>query len=85
MTTIVFLYSLHFNVSHIIYSVSSIINKIVILRFYLLSYNIQCHQFSAYSKFPDNVSVTDDDGGSANITSQQYVVVYNPSAGYVTG
>lgn len=65
---------------------SSITNKIVILKFNPLSDNIQCHQFSAYSKFSGDVSVTDDDdGGSANITSQQYVVGYNQSAGYMTG
>ncbi|HET7459335.1 MAG TPA: DNA/RNA non-specific endonuclease [Gemmatimonadaceae bacterium] len=31
------------------------------------------------------VTVTDDDGASATYTSQQYVVVYDPSAGFVTG
>lgn len=31
------------------------------------------------------VTVTDDDGGAATQTSRQYVVVYDPTAGFVTG
>uniref|UniRef100_UPI00351C5BC0 beta strand repeat-containing protein n=1 Tax=Methanomethylovorans sp. TaxID=2758717 RepID=UPI00351C5BC0 len=43
------------------------------------------HSYNTAGTYWVTLNVTDDDGGSANVTSQQYVVVYNPSAGYVTG
>jgi hypothetical protein len=42
------------------------------------------HAYGAAGVYPLTVTVTDDDGGSASATFQ-YVVVYDPSAGFVTG
>jgi probable HAF family extracellular repeat protein len=41
--------------------------------------------FTAAGVYTVTVTVTDDDGGSAVAVATEYVVVYDPSAGFVTG
>lgn len=43
------------------------------------------HTYGAAGVYTVSVTVEDDDGGSANQTYSQYVVVYDPDGGFVTG
>ena len=43
------------------------------------------HTYTSAGVFQVKVTVTDDDGGSDTETAQTFVVVYDPSAGFVTG
>jgi len=43
------------------------------------------HTYAAAGVYQITLTVTDDDGGSDSETLQYYVVIYDPSAGFVTG
>ncbi|MGG1676646.1 choice-of-anchor L domain-containing protein [Neobacillus sp. NRS-1170] len=43
------------------------------------------HTYATPGIYKVQLKVTDDDGGSASVIAVQYVVVYDPSAGFVTG
>ena len=43
------------------------------------------HTYSTPGVYTVSLTVTDKDGGEANATCEQYVVIYDPSAGFVTG
>lgn len=43
------------------------------------------HTYTTPGIYKVQLAVTDDDGGSASVIADQYVVVYDPSAGFVTG
>lgn len=43
------------------------------------------HTYTTPGIYKVQLTVTDDDGGSASVVAEQYVVVYDPSAGFVTG
>jgi PKD repeat protein len=43
------------------------------------------HTFAAAGTYTVSVTVTDDDGGTGTQVATTYVVVYDPSAGFVTG
>jgi len=43
------------------------------------------HLYSAAGVYTVSMTVTDDDGAASNTSIYQYVVVYDPSAGFVTG
>jgi hypothetical protein len=43
------------------------------------------HTYSGAGVYTLKVTVTDDDGGAATFTSTQFIVVYDPNAGFVTG
>jgi hypothetical protein len=44
----------------------------------------QDHTYAEAGVYPITVTVTDDDGGAATQT-YEYIVIYNPSGGFVTG
>jgi PKD repeat protein len=43
------------------------------------------HAFTAAGTYTVTLTLSDDDGGTATATAATYVVVYDPSAGFVTG
>ena len=43
------------------------------------------HTYTIAGVYEITISVNDDDGGVSNTASHQYVVVYDPAAGFVTG
>lgn len=43
------------------------------------------HTYTSTGVYPVTVTVTDNNGGSGSLTAQSYVVVYDPSGGFVTG
>jgi hypothetical protein len=43
------------------------------------------HTFTGAGTYHVTVTVDDDDGGSDSLVAQAYVVIYDPSAGFVTG
>src|SRR5207244_3258774 len=43
------------------------------------------HSYSSPNVYTVKLTVSDDDAGSSNQSIYQYVVVYDPSAGFVTG
>jgi hypothetical protein len=45
----------------------------------------ESHIYESAGVYPVSITITDDDGGAVSHTFSQYVVVYDPSAGFVTG
>jgi len=43
------------------------------------------HLYAEAGVYRVTLTVTDDDGGSSSVTTDGYVVIYNPEAGFVTG
>jgi hypothetical protein len=43
------------------------------------------HTYAAIGVYEVTVTVTDDDGGSGSRTFQEYVVIFDPNGGFVTG
>jgi hypothetical protein len=43
------------------------------------------HSYSSPNVYSVKLTVSDDDGGASNQSTYQYVVVYDPAAGFVTG
>jgi len=49
------------------------------------SVGTDCHTYAEAGVYTIMVAVSDDDSGMDSIVSEQYVVVYDPNAGFVTG
>ncbi len=43
------------------------------------------HTYAGAGVYWVTLTVTDDDGGSSSVTTENYVVIYNPEGGFVTG